>query len=608
MSRERWAAGERAWGDHEPEPVDVALGPWRFELRGDELADLAYDGSIVARSVRAVARDRDWSTVPTVVESFALRPDGEGVDLEVAMRGVGADVHARVEVRADARRLSVHLVATSRTEFATNRLGLVVLHPPALAGADLEIGTPAGEVRGTAFPVAISPHQPAMDIATLAWTHDGVATRVDFDGDVFEMEDQRNWTDASYKTYSTPLSRPFPMTLEAGAVVEQSVVFHAARVAPRAADAATHAPADAPVVVDLVASDRLAPAVTLGASTVPDDAWSPHPLPDGVAGLLVELDTGTASWRAALDRARREAGDLALDVRITSDDPAAVHEAVEAAVAAGPVARLGVFAARGHVTETPLWDALTDAAGRLLPDAGLLGGARSHFTELNRRHDDLPDRLPGVAFAMTPQMHSTERAQLVESIPIQTAVVRDAARIAGDRPLHVGPITLRSRFNAVATSGPRTDDEPTLAAGYGAEHVTGATDARQASDALAAWTVASYAAICAGAAVAADAEVASVDYFEATGPRGIRDASGPFPVASAIAAIAELGGGRLLVPAAALPEGVQLVGAARPDGSWRVLLANLSERSVAVVVRHAGRDHHVTAGPSEVAALDSHDG
>ena len=33
---------------------------------------------------------------------------------------------------------------------------------------------------------------------------------VAFDGDIFEMEDQRNWTDASYKIYSTPLRLPFP--------------------------------------------------------------------------------------------------------------------------------------------------------------------------------------------------------------------------------------------------------------------------------------------------------------------------------------------------------------------------------------------------------------
>ncbi len=74
-----------------------------------------------------------------------------------------------------------------------------------------------------------------MDIRSLAWTHDGVATTATFDGEVFEMEDQRNWTDASYKTYSTPLERPFPVVIADGAVIEQSVVFDAARVAPAAA-------------------------------------------------------------------------------------------------------------------------------------------------------------------------------------------------------------------------------------------------------------------------------------------------------------------------------------------------------------------------------------
>ena len=36
------------------------------------------------------------------------------------------------------------------------------------------------------------------------------------EGDTFEMEDQRNWTDASYKTYVRPLALPWPYTLRAG--------------------------------------------------------------------------------------------------------------------------------------------------------------------------------------------------------------------------------------------------------------------------------------------------------------------------------------------------------------------------------------------------------
>ena len=41
-------------------------------------------------------------------------------------------------------------------------------------------------------------------------TPSGGEVTISFTGDLFEMEDQRNWTDASYKTYSTPLRIPYP--------------------------------------------------------------------------------------------------------------------------------------------------------------------------------------------------------------------------------------------------------------------------------------------------------------------------------------------------------------------------------------------------------------
>ena len=40
---------------------------------------------------------------------------------------------------------------------------------------------------------------------------------------IYEMEDQRNWTDASYKTYVCSLLDPWPYRLEAGAKVTQRV-------------------------------------------------------------------------------------------------------------------------------------------------------------------------------------------------------------------------------------------------------------------------------------------------------------------------------------------------------------------------------------------------
>ncbi len=62
------------------------------------------------------------------------------------------------------------------------------------------------------------------DIRSMEWTLAGdIHASLELSGEVFEMEDQRNWTDASYKTYCTPLDLPFPATVEKGEKLKQTV-------------------------------------------------------------------------------------------------------------------------------------------------------------------------------------------------------------------------------------------------------------------------------------------------------------------------------------------------------------------------------------------------
>ena len=78
------------------------------------------------------------------------------------------------------------------------------------------------------FPRRISAHQPFKNLRTLRWwphANAQVEAELHFKGDLFETEDQRNWTDASFKTYCTPLANPFPVVIEAGTVVDQAVVL-----------------------------------------------------------------------------------------------------------------------------------------------------------------------------------------------------------------------------------------------------------------------------------------------------------------------------------------------------------------------------------------------
>jgi hypothetical protein len=155
----------------------------------------------------------------------------------------------------------------------------------------------------------------------------------------------------------------------------------------------------------------------------------------------------------------------------------------------------------------------------------VIGGSRAHFTELNREWDLIPRELDGVAFSTTPLFHSLGTEQLVESVAVQRTIAQQAVDLAEGLPVHVGPVTLRPRYNDVATTPPSLPSRDDLAAGYGAEF-TGASDSRHAAPELAAWTIASASAL-------AVPGVASIAYFEEWGDRGIRSTTGEqYPVAS----------------------------------------------------------------------------
>ena len=492
-------------------------GRGALELRGDELADLAVDGVVVLRSIRLVLRDRDWGTVGLDVERCESGPAA----LTLHVRGGG--IVGTVGVHVDGARLEVVADVVAEREVETNRLGLVVLHPPTVAGANLAVTHSDGAVEATHFPRAISPHQPAFDIAALAWEHRGLALSLTLEGDVFEMEDQRNWTDASFKTYSRPLALPFPYRLAAGNRVRQAATLHAAGAAE------PFATADDEVVLRPAG---VVPAIGVGASTAPN----PAPPPVAVGSFVrVELDLASPAWRAALGRAI--ASGLPLDVRFVHASPRDLRVAVPH-LSGLAVRTVGAFAGDGpekHVSDATTVAALREALHAEGLDLPVVGGARTHFTELNRGHALLPDDLDGVGFALTPLFHSRATAQLVESLGILPLIARQAVEISGGVPVHVGPVTLRPHVDAVATTPEPVPSEPDLRDGYGPALLE-ATDPRQSAQELAAWTVASLAALTTPG-------IASVAFFEEWGPRGIRSSDGePYPVAEALGVLAGLAG------------------------------------------------------------------
>ncbi|WAH98484.1 hypothetical protein [Arthrobacter sp. MMS18-M83] len=542
----------------------VETAGWRAELRNDELSDITFNGIPVLRAIRAVVRDHDWRTLVPTVSRVAQHARDGGVTLllDIDFAGSGSGYTGELAIHLMKDSVKVTFDGLTPTAFRSNRIGLVVLHRPDDAGRAVTIGSPGGASTPSFFPTDISPHQPFLDIASMEWERDGTGFRLDFHGDVFETEDQRNWTDASFKTYGTPLSKPFPVEVSAGDRVHQSVLLTAL---PGPVTEPGTLPVREAVLTVLDGVTARVPALSVSASSTSATASRTHsePIP-GLDALLLELTPGTEAERS-IRRAKEEAAalDVPLDVRLSVDSPDRIGELLEL-LPLDNVVRLAAFSASSHVTEPDLWDGLSLDAGRRGFTGTLLSGARSHFTELNRNAGILPPGAPALTFSITPQMHATEVPHLVETLPMQRLAALNALRIASGRPLHLGPVTLKARFNAVATVGEDAAAEAM------------ATDPLQPEPFTAAWMLGSIAALSVPG-------VESVSYFEATGPRGIRGPGGLTPAGELLAALAGVRGCEVLDVAGEVP-GVVLY-PVRDGGRTVLFAANLTAKPLSAVVR-----------------------
>lgn len=552
---------------------ELSAGPWSAQLVGDELAHIGYAGRPVLRAVKAVVRDQDWRTPQPSLRNAEVRQDDMGLHARWTVRyaGYGVEYLGLLTANFTPAAVEITFEGSAVHAFRSNRIGLVVLHPPADAGREITVEHPDGSITATQFPQDISPHQPFTDIAALQWADAGTAFQLSFTGDTFETEDQRNWTDASFKTYSRPLAQPFPVDVAAGDTVRQSVVLEAATFEPQEAveAAAASLVRSGPGVSGVIrasvggAAGRV-PALAVGAGSRPELL---PPLP-GLDAIVVELverpgPAPRSVWAGQLKEAAA-AADLqaaGLDIRAETPDP--IGAVSDLAPYLPRAKRLAVFHAVSHATEPNTWAELKASVQAAGFRGSLLAGVRSHFTELNRSSGRIPSDSDALTFSITPQMHSTEAAHIIDNVAMHGVVARNALRLGGGRPVHVGPVTLLSRFNAVATLGEASEVE---------------ADELQAEPFAAAWLLASIDGLTLDG-------VASVSYFEASGPRGIcDDASRLNPAGELLKELAALQGSAVfsVYPGAAphmMPSPVTLYPVQSPTG-LTLFAANLSGSAV----------------------------
>ena len=246
------------------EPVSVAAGPVAtvFEPGGAFLRYVQADGREMIRGVYAAVRDHNWGTVPMTVSDLTHRQHNDGFEVAFTAEHRQGEIEftwaGRIVGAADGT-ITYTFDGRANSSFQRNRIGFCVLHARDAAGRRCRVTRVDGSQVEDHLPELISPHQPFLDMRAIEHeVDDGLWCRVTMEGETFEMEDQRNWIDASFKTYCTPLALPFPVRVSAGDCVQQQVtITPVAEQAPRKAVSTPTADRAVELAVDEASTHRL---------------------------------------------------------------------------------------------------------------------------------------------------------------------------------------------------------------------------------------------------------------------------------------------------------------------------------------------------------------
>jgi len=502
-----------------PEPTLLRAGPAFLLYENGGLRHICCGAGEILLGVYVAVRDHDWGTIPGQQKEIRREVQADSFCIEFTSEHRQGEVHfswrGTITGEADGT-VTFTMDGEVRAAFRRNRIGFCVLHPISLAGRACTLEHTGGAVEQSLFPEAIAPRQPFFNLRAI--THEvtpGLRAEVRMEGETFETEDQRNWTDASYKTYCTPLGQPFPVTVQAGTKVRQSVTLRLIGAAPVVVESS--APAR---TVSLLRDARPLPplGLCLSSQSVTLSARETERLKAlHLSHLRAEIDfrkriTVEAQVQSAMDSAQACGVPLELALHLT---PAAKIELESFARVVDELrlhlARFLVFHVEEKSTSRQWLDLARSALGRF--DLPIGAGTNAYFTELNRGHP--PEGADVVAYSVNPQVHATDNMTLVENLAALGATVWSARKIIGARTLLVGPVTLRKRWNPDATGpepGPKPGEMPYQ------------VDPRQMSLFGAGWTAISLKYL-------AEAGADLLTYYETAGWRGVMEteAGSPLP-------------------------------------------------------------------------------
>ena len=405
----------------------------------------------VWHGVTFLYRDPDWGTPRPVITLIDVTPSDNGfrvryegyfptsppINLSVDIEGT-ADGHVRFAGEA-----------VPAEDIWANRLGLCVMHPMSVAGAPIEVGHVDGRLSRSTFPTSIPPWPPFMLIRTVR--HEYVKNqwaRCDFAGDSFELEDQRNNSDASFKTYSRSNLMPRPYCLRAGIPIRHSVDLRMESPWP---DFATRRASAVTVSV----GEEVGVLPKIGIEISAGDAGSDdatraalRAMQPALLHLAIDEDIDRVDWDGINELLRVAGAQLRLDLTIPN---VARSEATLNSLRA---ALLKANLVPESIAVFPSEQVFIDFARRTFPDSLIGGGTSNFFAQLNRLEG--LGVVDFVSFTTSPIVHGADDGSVMLSLQSLPSMVDTLRAREITTPVRIGPSSIAVR-NSPLGGQPQVD-------------------------------------------------------------------------------------------------------------------------------------------------------
>ena len=216
--------------NHWPDTTRVTHGGFTLDLAREAIRNIRYEGVQIIDLLYTAIRPSDWSTLKSDEYAADLRISGNDYEITITESFTSALVATTKVILSAGNTFSVEYELKGLAEYSVNRWGICFCLDTAdwMGASVLSSGNSYSLLRDISpqrvvdgFVQGLFPESHEMQFIAA----DQRCLKVASNGKVLEAEDQRNWTDNTYKIYSGSLKEPRPFTTSPGSSWKQKVNF-----------------------------------------------------------------------------------------------------------------------------------------------------------------------------------------------------------------------------------------------------------------------------------------------------------------------------------------------------------------------------------------------